>query len=322
MINRRKPLPERIGVQRKRHSGEANRIRTNRIPELIPKEDLNSNHELSWESNGEKRLSQGWFRLLWGFGSVFLLFLAVAIMLNLRGNKRPLTPPNQISSATAAELSTSLDAKIDRAHDTIIHFLRASTIEGKLPFVRDSDRVLPGMVNWYSSHEHVAQEVSRFEMMATTTIDLKPIWVSLVFVQSGPPVTLMLEDTPDGPKVDWEAFVGYNPLSLTAFVDQKRQAPTDFRVYATASDYFLPPFDESQHLALKLECRNENTFVYGYIKRSDQDAAEIFAATRAGPRKPLRLALRYPATAPNQDTQAVEIVSLIKNNWLGDKNAR
>ena len=325
LTTRHKALPQRRVTPEDRFSGGRRlQLKNGFIPRLIRRREISVDDHIEWESPQEKEALSLWSPLNWISALVFLVFLVAGLSLTPwwtrdRETSAPDSAAVSREEPTATELGMKLESKIDRAHQTIRDFLRAQTVEGKRPFVRHPERVFPLMINWYSSHDHHGWEVTEFEMMATTTINLRPFWVSLVFVDGGPPQTVMLEDTAEGLKVDWEAFVGYSRMSIADFIENRPEVSVDFRVYATPSDYFLGGYDESEFACLKLECRNQSEALYGYVDRTSSFAAEILGATYGQVRKPLQVSLEFPDSGEvdGYAQNAVAIRGLVSMNWIG-----
>lgn len=287
------------------------------VPDLDPVKSIPADTEQDWEepARTEKRAP---FRLQlhWIAIAVFLIFLASAWTIRPWKRRRATEAMPQLLSK--AELGEQLDSKIDIAHSTIQKFLRASTVAEKQRHVRSPDRVLPLMINWYSSHPHNPLEVAQFEMMATATLNGKPFWVALVLIKDGPRQTLMLEDTPDGFKIDWEAYSAYNPTTLKQLIKQRPPISHHLRVYATAVDYYPEEFSEKEFLSLKLECRNQPEVVYGYVSRKAPFYRNIAAVTKGKKRIPIQVELQLRET--DNSHSAISNLTLVKNfissNWL------
>ncbi|MGK0188475.1 MAG: hypothetical protein ACI9R3_004286 [Verrucomicrobiales bacterium] len=286
------------------------------MPSLVPIVQSAVNATLDWGSSRSERKGLPNIRMHWIAGVLFLGCFMAGWAIRPYQERTPIQriakPP------TDAELGRQLESQIQSAHQTIRAFLGSSTITGKRHFIRNADEVLPLMINWYSKHPHVALEVTKFEMMASTTLNQRPFWVAMVFVKDAPPQTLMLEDTLDGFQIDWEAFAGFNATPVKQLIEQRPLQPRSLRVYATPVSYYPEGFDETEFLSLKLECRNQSEFLYGYLERDNTFAETIEFVTRGKVRIPLQFELQFrqnasDATIPN----SIEIRSLISPNWLG-----
>ena len=206
---------------------------------------------------------------------------------------------------------------MDRAHQTIVQFVGAGSIEQQAELIRHPERCLPLMQDWYAKRSFQPGRVGHFEMMATCTLNQLPFWVSLVMLEDGRAASLLLEDTPDGFKVDWEAYVGYNENTLGQFLTGSSNDTTKLRVYVTPTNYHHADFPYDQYACFRIQCRDESQSIIAFSRRDQRHTDGILTLTQEKTRVPLHLGLRIVSASGGEPF--AEIQEMLATNWLALK---
>ena len=196
-----------------------------------------------------------------------------------------------VSSDDAAVHFTSMEK-------VVTGFLAATTIEERAQYIRDPERVVPLMRNYFQRNEfrsYVFKEATEYYIGA---LDNFPFIALRVEVENHEGLPILLEDGVDGMKVDWESFVSYQPMDPEVFLKERPLEPLDFRVYAQADDFYAFDFaDETKFACYMLTFRHSDALLYGYVERGTQleaEFAKVFNQGRGGGgQNPLILSLSF-----------------------------
>ena len=126
-------------------------------------------------------------------------------------------------------------------------FLNAGSIEERLEFVRDPERVRPLMEAWYA-REGAEENLGDGKVaLRDKHIDQGRYFIRLAieFVGVGHRMfaveQIRTDPTDEGSdvfKLDWETATGYQPMLLGEFKAKRPTTPVEFRVKLKASDYY------------------------------------------------------------------------------------
>lgn len=236
--------------------------------------------EKAWLEEAEERevksIPSGWF---------ILLGLLIAGMIFWVANHNLVSADSSDASELAAgpgresELPLSRMEEVEKKEKAEAHFaameellknfLGAGTVEERMRFVREPERVGPFMKDFHSRNDvetYDYEEVSEYHVVA---FDNFPFLALRVDLEDGDSIPVLIEDAPDGMKVDWESFVCYQPMKVEEFVEKKIEEPTDFRVYAQRDVFYAFDFaDEEKFACFKLTFRHSEESIYGYVERN------------------------------------------------------
>lgn len=127
-----------------------------------------------------------------------------------------------------------IETKREAIGAALAGFFGAGSVDEKLRWVRDPERVRPLMTNHYASHEF--KEVKWKGLGWTKSIQEPGIRLGYVeaLFEMGEPLALIVEETEGGRVVvDWESSVLYGELPWREFVQAKPTNPTLMRVLAS-----------------------------------------------------------------------------------------
>ncbi len=238
---------------------------------------------------------------------------------------------------TLQELPPQIRALIDEANETPITddltqaedkiaasvlsgFLNAKSIDERLRFVRNQEKVRPLMEEWYQKNpEEAEREWPDAEILLRKKIvDQGRYFIILAveFVGLGKRV-LAIEQSLDGEmRLDWPTTVGYQPMPLEEFKTKRPITPVKFWVKMKPSEFYNHRFsDPLEYKAVELSYPGRIEFkLIGYIKRSTDWGAKLITKLEEGQAPSLILELAYPEKA-TEDSSQVEIVSILSESW-------
>ncbi|MCX6167266.1 MAG: hypothetical protein NT021_04700 [Sphingobacteriales bacterium] len=187
-------------------------------------------------------------------------------------------------------------------------YYKSKKWEGMLDFVLNAETVKQHMKDYYSdrylptqiTNENIAIQGSNFKLNESFIVQARN--------NSNARRTIYVKKTSDGFKIDWDATMGYNPISLQAFKLTGTAQPSEFRVGAefSSSSYV----DGYYRLALS----DDNTSIYGYISKSSVEGKKLFEILKDGTRQPLILQIKSDNSLV-EDTTVGIITKVIAKGW-------
>ncbi len=220
-------------------------------------------------------------------------------------------------------IATSIpDSPLTAAEQIVRQYLAADGIHAKASFVRDPERVMPLMDDYYARHSGSvpvtwksiqAQETGFYSgselLHPSTNVKVETV--------SGNRLDFTVEHTPQGPRIEWESSLGYSPQEWPAVLAAKAQS-APMRVLAALDDYYNFDFaDERAQMCVRLQDPENNELLgYGYLERQQAAAVALRAMLEdASPESPRPIVVEVTATEHSQDTKQVRIVKVLSDGW-------
>ncbi|MFT4548904.1 MAG: hypothetical protein ACI8XO_003575 [Verrucomicrobiales bacterium] len=217
-------------------------------------------------------------------------------------------------------ISVFLESVEEEAAAAIIDgFLSAQTIEDRLPYVRDPERVRPLMKKWYARDGVVTDWPDGEVVLRDKLIDKGRYFVRLAINFPGIGHRIFaVEQTKESFKLDWETATGYQPMPYEEFIAQRPKTPVEFRVKLKPSDYYNYQFsDKNVYRAVELSYPGHNEFkLIGYLELTQAWAKPLSNMLDSGMAPSLIVTLRYPDILPaGEDQYQVQIMSIASDSW-------
>jgi hypothetical protein len=234
------------------------------------------------------------------------------------------TAPGGVSLATPLVSGiTNLEEKRPLIEAAVRKFFEAETVSGKLPYVRDANRVRALMVDFYTRNP--MPKFKWQELGWTRTVDEKGYRLGYVQAsfQDGERASLIVEETENGGfLVDWESYVRYGELDWREFLKVKPVQPTLFRVIASKAEAMEAGEVDAGVDMIEIKHPAAEGKVYATLDREDPRNAGLIEQLKMGKWKdvPLTLRLCYPGTGG--DGKAVRIAGVEGKGWLILQNKR
>lgn len=215
-----------------------------------------------------------------------------------------------------AAAGKSLVEDVKRA---VAGYFGARSIEERLAFVCDPDRVRPLMDDHYGSRSLVAREVVRVEVHATMTrfTTRRPyLFASVIDAGNEISVAILRQDDA-GVKIDWEAQEAYNPLDITNVIRLHPSGDTELRVMARPSNYYNFEFgDAGEWQAFVLWNPNEaKAKLHGYCRKGSAVCGVLLDLTAGGHAVAAPITVGFSPDLNGDNT--VEIREIVAPHWFG-----
>jgi hypothetical protein len=259
---------------------------------------------------------------VWGAaGGVALLCIVGVVLTLVLRHKKP-SPPD-----TGGE---TRGPGGDKTTAIVRGFLEAKEWPDRLAFVADADTVKPWMKIKYADQpppqftkivvsppERRTDGGGEWDLVRATWVDNHGTEQRADFV---------VRSTSSGPKIDWPASTGYNPMTLRAFAAERPQRAIEFRVVCELTDYYNFAYVNARatHYAVKLLEENPYQQMHGYVLKSSPDGQRIYKLLQSG--KPVNLMLELQLIRPdgnwitdNDGGGICAINRLVRTAWVDDK---
>lgn len=273
--------------------------------------------ESSVSEGGEKKQMR---LMLIGGGALFALMVAgVLIFLNM-GDEPPPPPTAQASEPSAAALAKEA-APLKRTRQEILaeseavakSFLDAKSIEEMRLWVRPSDTIEERMRRFYPAGQITSEGLSKLELRDDLDAPEEAVFAT-VRTRNLDDKAIVLVQTADGLRVDWESWVGWSEISWPELAIKKPVTPVEFRVTLTNVDYYNFDFsDDAKWQSFRLESPDLEHGLFGYVEKDSalHDQLRLDADTK---KAEMILSIKFPeaATSSNQ----VLIDRLIGKGWV------
>jgi len=293
--------------------------------------------EKAWlEEVGEKDVNAvpyGWFILL-GLAIAGVVFWAVVQIASSRetdgveGGRLPsLDGAPDLPLGKVAELSEieMAKAQYDAMEGVVSSFLAAETVEGRAKYMRDVGRVLPLMKDFYQRNPLETfkfDETLEYHIVSLENFAFVALKVSVV---GGGAKPLLIEDSPEGWKVDWESFVCYQPIEVERFAEERIVEPVALRAYVQKDQFYAYDFaDEAKFACYNLTFRGSDVDLFGYVERGtklEEEFRKLFPANASSDIKnPLILSVSF--IPGSRAPRSVKINELLSRLWAYPPGAR
>lgn len=301
--------------------GEAEKVEEAKAKSIDP--------EQAWLDEAEEKdvrsVPMGWFVLL-GLVLAGVLFWVVRQNMvadsspeGVEAESTPIVEDGELPLSRIEEMEKKAKAKehFEEMERVIAAFLGAKSVEERAKYVRDPERVLPLMEDYYSRHELQSFEYDGVEEYHVISLNNFPFLALSVGVKEGTDKPILIEDGKAGMKVDWEAVVCYQPTDVGSFIENKVTEPTDLRVYARRDLFYAFDFaDEKKYACFQLSFRDSDHTIFGYVERGTPVYQEFQKMFRGGNMKQTSALILSVAFEPgSRAPRSVKIHDLVSRLW-------
>ena len=214
----------------------------------------------------------------------------------------------------------------DEAVAIIGEFYAATSVEQQLKLVRAPSKVEPLMRAFYQDGFVKVNPADYVETTSATILKQygKDFSVTgFTFLETMRERVVCIEDTPEGPKVDWETAVSFQPIKWTDFKGQQSRKPYWLRCIATKSDYFNYQFeDPAEWTCYHLRDPYGTQEIYGYMRTDSELRRRFDDQMRGTPVEKLRgiFSVRFPDDP--KANNMVEITNEVVDDWFFDLSGK
>jgi len=211
---------------------------------------------------------------------------------------------------------------------TVAAYLAAATVQEKALHVRDPERVLPLMEEYYKKFPVMAEQM-RSDVVESPVMGKKRVlWrVKAREKATHGSLYLLVEMNEDGTSlVDWETDVVYQPSSWSLFKSTKSTEVHTFRArvqIAQLDGFHGFEFSEyNKFRCFKVTLPGSEDYLWAYTEIGSAEDMKMVSLITAGGRRrintkrafPVMLELRYPKNG--QSSRCVHLSRLVQAGWL------
>lgn len=313
-VSRRLTVPGKEEVELRTHQPD--------IDAIIEPENLNPEPlEQAWGESSAQRnpMPWGWFALI-GLG-----ITAAVIWSATRVRKADVTADlirQETQSVIVDDQQEEIEAarRIEAIETAIRSFFKAGSVETMARFVRQPERVVPLMRDFYQNRPVGGQSLKSIRMLQPLTLDKRgDFWIASVAMSDGSKSNLIIQTPEDGePKIDWETFVCHQPKPWDNFVTGGPTGTSfDFRVYAERDNFNVHEFSDPQKwTCFRLTALDSEETLFGYAATggAEEQTLTQLIQSSGGARTSVILRLMIPEGLRARRSAVIEKV--INNRWL------
>jgi len=313
-VNRRLVLPDKEEIELRTHQPG--------IDVLIEAETANP--DLLEEKWGEESIRKN--PVPWGWFALIGLIITGAVIWSVTRVNKAEDQAQQIRSVTR---STMVDEEneereaallVDRIDKTIRSFFTATSVSSLNHMIRQPERVIPLMKQYYRNGTIAANPVRNVKGLQPLTLDNRGnFWMATTSLTNGKTQNLIIEiDGTGTPKIDWETLVCYQPMKWDDFVSQRPAGTSlDFRVYAERDNFYSHEFSDSkQWISFRLTSLDSDETVFGYARAGSTEAMELLDLLVKNNGRKSTVILRLSIPEGLRSHRGVVIEKLMSPRWL------
>ena len=193
-------------------------------------------------------------------------------------------------------------------------FLEATTVDELLPLIRNPQRAKPRLQRQYPQGRIEPPGLAQFNTSGNLAFGDSSTVVE-VRTRNFESRQLTFVETPGGLKIDWESWAGWSEMLWPELLAAMPSQATAFRVVVKRVDYYNFGFtDDSQWQSYRLESRDGEHMIFGYVQRGSTAARKIQMSSEVD-HAPMMLKIRFPAHVASSNNQVV-IDEVVATGWL------
>ena len=257
-------------------------------------------------------------------GVVILGFVIWAAVVGLQGEKAVESKVQDVASKLEQEEEENRSA-LDFAKELDLvarKYLAAKTISEKAKYIRDRERVVPLMKDFYSRKELEPESCERVTSFSPLGLENQSFMLVGLEMSnaSGDEKTkwIMVEQTEDNRVlVDWEADVAYQPIPLEEYLVRKPTEPVRLRLLVQKDHFYNYEFsDAERYLSVKLTDRDSDHYLFGYLERGSKahDVVEELLQDNPLGYDPMIVQVRFMPDTESKRSVLVE--RIVEPRWI------
>lgn len=306
-------------------------------PNAAPKRRLKVFHRneqrdgnlLSWDENGSpsgplgKRLKQILFRIRWVLVMICLALISGITYKIIKMSQTDLAAtdvvpaplrPLELTSADKFEI-TNRAAILEDINPVLVQFLGSKSPEEMKPLVREPERVIPLMDQFYKEQKPFTPATYRsLPKEENTRVEKHFIGVKMedADFQS---FVVTLEKTPKGYLVDWESFVNHGGMTVSQLRTTRPTTPVTMRCILSLDQYYNYDFsDEKLYQSYKIKFKDSEETLSGYVPRLSPVHEKIMSSQLSETTLHCVIKLKFPENSAND--RQVEITEFLQSGWV------
>ncbi len=221
------------------------------------------------------------------------------------------------ASVTAPTSIQDIESKRAKIELSVRGFFEAASMDQRLVFARDPQRVRPLMENYYHSHSQTPLEWKNLGWVLPVEEPGYRLAYAQAIFTNAEPVSLIIEEMTDGSfRVDWESSVRYGELDWEVFIKTQPAVPKLFRVIASKPQNMPSEASPQGSEVLEIKHPDDNDVIYAYFDRKDPKFQPLLQQLQTGNWKDVPLTLRLCFPGPFGSGKNARIADVEGKGWL------
>ena len=221
------------------------------------------------------------------------------------------------AGATPLSAIQEIESKRPKIERSVRGFFEAASMDQRLAFARDPQRVRPLMENYYHSHPQTSLEWKNLGWVLPVEEPGYRLAYAQAIFGNAEPVSLIVEEMTDGSfRVDWESSVRYGEIDWEEFIKTQPAAPKLFRVIASKPQNTPPDAPPMGSEILEIKHPDDNDVIYAYFDRKDPKFLPLLQQLQSGNWKDVPLTLRLCFPGPFGSGKNARIAEVEGKGWL------
>lgn len=253
-------------------------------------------------------------RVTFALATVILALGALALVVIPVFTKSDENWAKSLQASPDVRLVKVSDAEVSEAIEVALEFLNAATLEELATLIRKPEEIMPLVRDYYPNGSYQPVGSREIDSRGSTQTSGRFISFSALLSDfSSQPIAV--EITEEGPRVDWESWVGYCEIPWEEFLAKRITTPTLVRVRAIATPYYNFAFSsDSDWVCYQLSQNDAEPAVYGYAAAEAPFINQL--PPSHGVMTTLTLRVRFPKDAAS-DNQII-IDDFVAAGWVPD----
>ena len=216
----------------------------------------------------------------------------------------------------------------DSIRQTIYYYLKGASIEARKKYIKDPEKTAVYMNTHYVDGVNPATTVDEIILQDSSYKIGQPFTVMVSYSRinslggiSRYKTSFTCLKTGSGYKIDWEATVGYNKITLNAFKADINISEVTVRVEAVIGNYYNYNYIERQDDYINISISDsKNNFLNGcYVQRNSETGRKLYALLRDGNSREITIRIKKDLTEDKSGNTAV-ITRFLADNWQVNTN--
>ncbi|MEM9080620.1 MAG: hypothetical protein AAGC74_08020 [Verrucomicrobiota bacterium] len=200
-------------------------------------------------------------------------------------------------------------------------YLGAKTVEEKARFVRQPERVIPLMHDYYKSRLLIPRYDVSIISQSPLDIENQSFIIVLLKNEDGRTFNLLTEFNEDKILFDWESEVCYQPMKVEDFIAQKPTQPILFRVFVKPDNHYTHQFaDSDKFQSLLISFRDSHEYLFAYVDRNDPFAEDlrlhILKSQNLSTKSPIPVVLKLAYPPSPKHERLVHVEDYVAPRWI------
>jgi hypothetical protein len=146
----------------------------------------------------------------------------------------------------------------------------AQNIEARIALVSDPDRAREKMEKYYGEQQGTDPKIVSWNVGSPVTGPQGDYLPLTIEDSTGTTITIVMEETGEGVRIDWENFVGYGEQNWQDYCTRRPIPPSAMRVRMRKSEHYEGIYNKTKWQAYDLEHRSGPPALTGYVLRSER----------------------------------------------------